>query len=171
VLGTDVTLGMLDLLMAFPEYKVALPGGSRPSQTDLLVIARNDAGELVVIAVEGKVAEPFGELVSDWRGESSPGRITRLAYLLETIGLTDDERLGAIRYQLLHRTASAVIVARRFNARHALMLVHSFHPDGLWLDDFRAFASGYGADIAKNQIAPVAEVGAVSLHLGWVTDA
>ncbi len=97
--------------------------------------------------------------------------MARLAYLLETTGLTDDEGLGAIRYQLLHRTASAVIVARRFNVRHAVMLVHSFHPDGLWLDDFWAFAASYGADIAKNQIAPVAEIGPVSLHLAYAADA
>ena len=38
-------------------------------------------------------------------------------------------RLAWIRYQLLHRTASAVIEARRFGAHNAVMLVHSLRAD------------------------------------------
>lgn len=51
---------------AFPEHQVPLLGGSRPSQTDLFVVAQSP-GELVSIAVEGKVREPFGPL--GWRME------------------------------------------------------------------------------------------------------
>jgi hypothetical protein len=47
----------------------------------------------------------------------------------------------SVRYQLLHRTASAVIEAERFGARHAVMLVHSFTEENLWFDDFAEFAS------------------------------
>lgn len=170
VIATDASLGELELLLAFPEYQVPLPGGTRPSQTDLMVIARNGAGQLVVIAVEGKVAEPFGELVSDWRHQTTPGRDERLAFLLATIGLEDDKDLDGLRYQLLHRTASAVIVAEQFGARNAVMLVHSFHPDALWLEDFTRFAGRYGATVGKDELAPVAQLDSVSLHLGWVSD-
>ena len=169
-LSSDHALAKLDIIAAFPEYKVDLPGGRRPSQTDLMVIARNDAGELAVIAVEGKVAEPFGDLVSEWRREPSEGRRQRLKFLLETIGLEEDDNLGALRYQLLHRTASAVLVARRFNATHAVVLVHSFHPESQWLSDFQSFATRYGAEVGKGQVSEVAEVGELRLHLGWVTE-
>ena len=42
----------------------------------------------------------------------------------------------SIRYQLLHRAASAMVEARRFNAAHAMMLVHSFSPSDEWFDDY-----------------------------------
>jgi hypothetical protein len=59
---TDPVLKDLSMLIAIPEYQVALPGGDRPSQTDLLVLARGAEG-LVAIAVEGKVDEAFGPTV------------------------------------------------------------------------------------------------------------
>lgn len=170
MIAKDASLGDLELVVAFPEYQVPLPGGTRPSQTDLMVIAKNAATQLVVIAVEGKAAEPFGELVGDWRRESSPGREERLAFLLTKIGLEDGADLDGLRYQLLHRTASAVIVAEQFGARHAVMLVQSFHPDALWLDDFARFAGRYGATIGKDELAPAAQLGSATLHLGWVSD-
>jgi hypothetical protein len=127
-------------LLAVPEHEVPLNGGSTASQTDLFVLAHGPDG-LVAIAVEGKAKEPFGDqTVSEWRATQTNGRRDRLAQILELLELDDDERLSPIRYQLLHRTASAVIEARRFGARHAVMLVHSF-PDGEdWFEDFAAFA-------------------------------
>lgn len=53
----------LQFLAGFPEYKVQLPGGCRPSQTDIMVLARGGR-ELMVVAVESKVEESFGKLVS-----------------------------------------------------------------------------------------------------------
>jgi len=52
------------LLLAFPEYKVPLPGGARSSQNDLFVLAKGD-GYLISMAAEGKVSEPFGPTVSE----------------------------------------------------------------------------------------------------------
>src|SRR4051795_9919170 len=40
-----VGLGDLELIAAFPEHETPLPGGSRASQTDLLVFARRPAGD------------------------------------------------------------------------------------------------------------------------------
>jgi hypothetical protein len=170
-LGSDPDVAKLELLLALPEHEVALPGGSRPSQTDLFVLARRPHGDLVTIAVEGKAAEPFGEgTVAEWRAAGTPGRDKRLAYLLEVLELADDEALGPIRYQLLHRTASAVIEARRFGARHAVMLVHSFSAEDAWLEDFIAFARLYGATAGKNSTTRVRTCGDVVLHLGWASD-
>jgi hypothetical protein len=171
-LAGDDQLAGLELLVAFPEHQVPLPGGQTASQSDLFVLARSPEGDLVTIAVEGKAAEPFGDsTVSAWRATDTPGRRERLAYLLEVLGLDDDDRVAGIRYQLLHRTASAVIEARRFGATHAVMLVHSFSPKDAWLEDFLDFASLCGAaQLAKGGVAPVREIGAITLHLGWVSD-
>jgi hypothetical protein len=134
-------------------------------------LARTTACHLVAIAVEGKAEEPFGDdTVSEWRVHQSAGRTKRLAYLLDVLGLHDDERLEPIRYQLLHRTASSIIEARRFGGTHAVMLVHSFSPTGAWFEDFAAFASLYGATAEKASIVEAATLGDVTLHLGWVSD-
>ena len=51
-------------LLIFPEWKVPLPGGSRPSQNDAWVLA--EAGDrLISIAIEGKVAEPFDTTLAE----------------------------------------------------------------------------------------------------------
>src|SRR4051794_2754985 len=72
-------LGPLDFLLGLPEHQTPLPGGRAASQTDLLVLARRPAGGLIVLAVEGKAREPFGEhTVAEWRAADAPGRKKRL---------------------------------------------------------------------------------------------
>jgi len=153
------------MLLGFPEHQVPLPGGKRPSQSDLWVLARKDE-ELVSIAVEGKVSEPFGPTIGEWYKDASKGKMERLAYLQEQLGLSGPPPLGT-RYQLLHRTASAVIEARRFSARHAVMLVHSFSQTNEWFDDFRFFVNLFGKKADIGRLVTVGEVEGVSLHLGW----
>ncbi len=164
-------LADLELLLALPEHQTPLPGGSTASQTDLLVLARSAGQGLVVIAVEGKAAEPFGDdTVAAWRAKDggSPGREKRLAHLLEILGLHDDATTAGLRYQLLHRTASALIEARRFGAARAVMLVHSFHPDHLWFEEYAAFAEALGVD--EPLIGAVLPTSNPSLSLGWAYD-
>ena len=155
----------LEVLLALPEHKVPLPGGSRSSQTDIWVLARS-AGDLVSIAVEGKVSEPFGSTIDEWRLDASAGKLQRLAYLLKLLGLTSVP--GTVRYQLLHRTASAVIEAQRFNAAHAVMLVHSFSRSSEWFQDYSAFVALMGGSAVDNGLVSVGVRSGVSLHLAWV---
>ena len=93
-----------------------------PSHTDILAFVKSYCG-YAVIAVEGKVAEPFDELVSAWN--DSPGKAYRLERLCASLGLSVDA-VGDIRYQLLHRTVSAIHEAQRYRTERAIMLVHSF---------------------------------------------
>ena len=159
-LATVISSRNLELLLALPEHEVPLPGGRAASQTDLFVLARRSGEDLVAIAVEGKADEPFGDsTVAEWRGADGSGRETPLAYLLDVLELPDDDRLAPIRYQLLHRTASAVIEAARFGAEHAVMLVHSFSPTAARFDDFEAFAALYDADAEKGRTVPCAHAG------------
>ncbi|MCB7128641.1 MAG: hypothetical protein J3T61_03785 [Candidatus Brocadiales bacterium] len=157
--------GVLPLLI-FPEWKVPLPGGRRASQNDVWVLAKCSAG-LVSIAVEGKVEEPFGHTLIEWQKDASPGKKERLSYLAETLGLTE-QIPGHIYYQLLHRSASAVIEAERFNASHAVMLVHTFSPSNQWFPEYREFVALFGVDATVGILATVSAKGGMPLHLGWV---
>lgn len=153
-------------LLALPEHQVPLPGGTRPSQTDIWVLARAGA-QLVSIAVEGKVAEPFGPTLSEWLNGASAGKTERLAFLQQELGLPG-AIAGTVRYQLLHRTASAVVEAKRFGATHAVMLVHSFSQSHQWFEDFAAFSQLYGAAAKRERLVSVGTHGGVEIHLGWV---
>jgi hypothetical protein len=157
----------IELLLAFPEYQVSLPGGRRPSQNDLLVVAKGSDGQLIVIAVEGKVSEPFGLTLAEWSVPESAGKQERLRYIQLLLGLKD-ELPSLIRYQLLHRTASAVIEAHRFNAHSAVMLVHSFSQDALWFEDFQAFLGLFGVQPQFNQLYWLKELQGIHLYAGWV---
>lgn len=95
----------LKFLLGFPEYDVPLPGGKRPSQNDVFVLARNKTG-LVTIAVEGKVSEPFDRPIGERFSEPTQGQTERLAYQCELLQLQRDN-VNHIGYQLLHRSASA----------------------------------------------------------------
>jgi len=154
-----------ELILALPEHKVPLPGGSRSSQNDIWVLARSK-GQLISIAVEGKVSEPFGPTVQEWRADSSPGKAERFSYLLSLLGLSAVP-VGA-RYQLLHRTASAIIEAQRFNAAHAVMLVHSFSQSSEWFQDYAAFVALMGGSAKENRMVSVGFRSGVSLYLAWV---
>lgn len=158
----------LDLICGLPEYQTPLPGGSRPSQTDLLVLARNDNG-LVVIAVEGKAEESFGPLVSEWLKQASPGKERRLAYLCEVLGL-ERSVVEDLRYQLLHRTASALVEANRLHAQTAVMLVHSFSPNATWFEDFAGFVQALGGEAGRDAVCELGEKFGRTLALGWVSD-
>ena len=139
----ESTLVGLKLLAAFPEYEVNLPGGNTASHTDVLALARNDEG-LVVLAVEAKVDEAFGPTLGEKRADVSSGVSERLAYLHSVlrldVALNDDTR-----YQLLHRTVSALQAANDFHAKTAVMLIHSFSPTGRWHQDFVSFCIAMAA--------------------------
>ena len=156
----------IETLIAIPEHQVALPGGISPSQNDLWVLARCPGG-LVSIAVEGKVAETFGPTIKEWDYTSSTGREERLGFLCSLLKIPFPAP-GNIRYQLLHRTASALLEAKRYFAKYAVMLVHSFSESDQWLDDFERFVSLFGTKGGPNQLSAVDTESGTRLFLGWV---
>ena len=159
----------VELLLAFPEWQVSLPGGQRPSQNDLFVLAR--AGdELVTMMVEGKVLEPFGPTVEEWKLDASPGKIKRLEFLADQLGLPEVSHIpGSIRYQLLHRAVSAIIEARRFKANSAMMIVHSFsqNENDQWFDDFLAFLELFHLTAIPGQLVFICRTKGVNFYCGW----
>ena len=164
--SAEACLRNLELLAAIPEWEVDLPGGDRPSQTDVMAFARNAEG-LVLLGVEAKVDEPFGPTMGEKRREASPGQRERMAFLHSQLGLSS-ELPDAIRYQLLHRTASALMTARSFHARAAAMIVQSFSEDGRWRDDFEAFARAVGAVERSDSLFELEVPQGPALYLAWV---
>lgn len=77
----------IEFLVGFPEYHTPLPGGRRPAQSDIFVLARSRS-QLIAITVEGKVDEPFDRIVSEWRKNDSKGKRIRLLSLRERLGLS-----------------------------------------------------------------------------------
>lgn len=167
-LQTCPALKSIELIMAIPEHKVNLPGGRAASRNDLFVLGRTPGG-LATIMVEGKVSEPFGPLVREWYVDPSRGKTLRLGFLCNALGLSET-RVHDVRYQLLHRTVSALIEARRFHATSAVMLVHSFSKTREWFDDYRQFAGLFDLDVAVGKICSAGKIDGVDLHLGWVSD-
>lgn len=158
--------GEPELLLGIPEHKVPLPGSStRPTQSDLFALIR--VGDRTIAAtIEGKVDEPLGPLLGDWLIDASPGKRDRLAYITELLGLALPLP-NDVHYQLLHRTAAAVIEARRFKTDAAAMIVHSFSPTAKWFEAFDRFVGLYGAAAEINTLTPIRPAGAPPLWVGW----
>jgi hypothetical protein len=150
------------LLLAIPEYCVPLPGGNTATQTDVFALVRGGGG-LGVLAIEGKVDEELGITIEARRLK---GAADRLTYLHKLLGLPESAT-SALRYQLLHRTAAAVLLAEEFVANAAAMIVHSFSPTRMWHSDFESFASAMGGVVQESGLISAGERGGVQLYLGW----
>ena len=160
-------LSSVEPLFIIPEHKVLLPPTSgHPSQNDVFVLGKGADGTLISITVEGKVSESFAQTLSEWLEEPSPGKEIRLEYLKKELSLQTDLP-SAIRYQLLHRLASAVIEAKRFGAKHAVMIVHSFSQTHEWFSDFEAFLSLFGSKAQIGSLAWLYSAGDLSVYSGW----
>ena len=155
--GSDATRNAT-LLLAIPEHHVPLAGAARASQTDLWLLARTPRGLLSVV-VEGKV--------SDWQVDETPGNRERWAALR---GLLEIEPPcdGSIRPQLLHRTAAALLEARRFFARGAAVIVHSFSQSCDGFGDFQHFVKVMGGFMkAPGTLVAVPPREGIELFFGW----
>jgi len=153
-------------ILAVPEFKVPLPGGDRPSQNDIFVLGRSKAGPVSVM-VEGKVSESFGPTIAEWRTEASSGKEERFSFLVRTLGLLNGLN-GALRYQLLHRAASAVLEGERYRAVAAVMLVHSFSEKRVGWSDYEAFLQLFGVRAQTETIQKLPASQAVPLFAAWV---
>lgn len=159
------------LLIGIPEHKVAFEGGGHPSQNDLWALLRvGDA--LVSVAVEAKAGEKLDDLVGDWlaKAEERSRKPERLTALKKRLAIPDVDVSG-IRYQLLHRTASALKEAERFGAKWAVMLVQSFNraADEESYRDFLRFGEVMTAQVEEGKVVRSARTTAVPLVLGWVS--
>jgi hypothetical protein len=162
ILGQDA-----EVLLAIPEHKVPLPGGQRESQCDVFALVRR-GDETVAVSIEAKVNEPFGPTVGDWLRDASSGKIERLTAICEMLGLGYPPPAD-LRYQLFHRTAAAIIEARRFNATSAAMIVHSFSQEHRWFEDFAQFCAALCLEAGRGTASATKIPDGRDLILGWAT--
>ena len=162
---SDSSLTNLELLVAIPEWEVELPGGDRPSQTDILVITQNESG-VVVLGVEAKVGEPFGPTLEEKKTGASEGQLERISYLEKELGCTRPFP-GNIRYQLLHRAVSVLLTAKSFHSQTAVMLVHSFSQTSKWKNEFEEFCNELSCKPLSNDLWEVQNISGCRLLLGW----
>lgn len=161
----ESSLKGLELLAAIPEWEVDLPGGDRPSQTDILAITRNE-NDLVLLAVEAKVEEPFGPTLGEKKNCASEGQLNRISYLEDMLGRTTPFP-NNIRYQLLHRSVSALLTAKSFHSPIAVMLVHSFSQSSKWRNEFEAFCTELKCTSLSKDVWEVPNIKDGRLLLGW----
>ncbi len=157
--------GSPELLLAIPEHKVALPGGSRESQCDVFALVKTAEGTMAV-AVEAKVNEPFGSQVGEWLQNASAGKLERLRFICELLGL-EPSQLDGLRYQLFHRTAAAILEAYRFKTDCAAMIVQSFSQEKRWFEDFKTFVDLFGLSVEPGERVQIELPSGMPLTLGW----
>ncbi|MDR1847807.1 MAG: hypothetical protein LBR17_06805 [Bacteroidales bacterium] len=159
----------LEMLLAIPEYKVYLDTKRSPSQNDIFVLTKDELG-LAVIMVEGKVDEPFDKIISEWN--DSNGKKNRFDFLANKLEILEDIALyNDFRYQLFHRTVSAILTAEKFYAKKAIMLVQSFSKTDEWFDDYEKFVKMLNANIQvqKGKIHKCKTLkSGIDLFVGWV---
>ncbi|HTS12010.1 MAG TPA: hypothetical protein VMH00_07830 [Candidatus Limnocylindrales bacterium] len=167
VLASVADYEAAELIDGFFEREVELGTAGRNSQTDLMILTRL-GNQIGILAVEGKGEESFGPFVDEWKDSS--GKQRRLDGLCKTLRL-DELKAGSLRYQLLHRTASAIYEAQRYCCRHAMMLVHSFSSKRSGFEDFKAFSQSMGIQVAQpGQCSSSKICENVSVRLAWVAD-
>jgi hypothetical protein len=155
------------LLLAIPEHKVYFPPRQgHPSQNDVFALGKAINGDLISIAVEAKVSEPFDLMVDEWIADPTRGKTERLEFLKHELGL-DGRTIGHIRYQLLHRLTSALLEAERFGAKYSVLVIHSFSQTDEWFDDFAAFLALYGQEARVGKLAPLDIGKSTKVFAGW----
>lgn len=147
-----------------PEHKTPLPGGRRESQSDVFLLARHNEG-LLACTVEGKVEESFDVTIAEWSLAMSPGKKERLEHLCMLLGIGSCP--DNVHYQLLHRTAAAIIEAKRFGTSYAAMIVHSFSPESRWFEAYERFCGLFGETAKIGSPSLVDLPGGMKLVLGW----
>ena len=163
----DEFIKNIEFLYGFPEYKVQIPGGAKASQNDLYVLAKSKE-QLICIMVEGKANEDFGPLVNEWVLKANNGwDNSRLQYLIGLLGLQEKE-VGEIRYQLLHRTASALIEAERVGTNKCMVIVHSFSQKQAHFEDYKRFLEMFSISPQVNKVCTPVHLNGKQVYFLWV---
>ncbi len=157
--------GDAKLLLALPEHKVPLPGGGHARQCDVFALVRQH-GDTIAMTVEAKVNEPFGRTIGVWLRDASEGKHKRIAAIAELLAL-DCPIPPTLHYQLFHRTATAVVEAKRFKTDRAAMVVHSFSATDTRFGAFATFCDFLGVAAAVGTCSRRQLPDGLSLDLGW----
>ena len=114
--STEPLLADLTPILAVPEFKVPLPGGVRARKTTSLFWRDPRQGRCPSWSRARSMSPSAPPLWVAQRRLSGEGE--RLSFLLRSLGLSALPA-GAVRYQLLHRAASAIITGEQYRAAAA----------------------------------------------------
>lgn len=125
LLNNNTATKKLKIKYVLPEKETRLDNYGKGRTHDLILIGENE-NENILIAIEAKVDEPFGELISKYLKKTNsksniPLRIEQLNKSLFRVKPSSD-----LRYQLLHSIAGTLIEAKAHNASMAIFVVHEF---------------------------------------------
>ena len=176
-------IGPLRQWRAEPEARVAIDTYPGPPNIDLLLVAEDDYGP-VVIAIEAKADETFGQTL-DQRARaaaraSKPSSkvVDRIGDLLDRFGLDIKQpHVPQLRYQLLTATAAVLTEADRRSSERAVFIVHECvtpltlqeerDRNAVDLDRFLATALDHEGHLAPGDVAgPILVKGAPTLYVG-----
>ena len=89
-----------------------------------------------------------------------------MTFIRHLLGLPEGS-IDHVRYQLLHRTAAALLEAARFKTDRAAMIVQSFSQEHRWYEDFAAFTALFGIEADRG--TPLRHIlpSGKPLDLGW----
>ncbi|MCC6175563.1 MAG: hypothetical protein IT305_09700 [Chloroflexi bacterium] len=158
------------LLLAVAEHKVPLPGGRAASQNDVWALVSTSQG-MLSMAVEAKASEAFGDCsLKDWlegtgSDRSAANRKVRWDHVRQHLPNGCD--FEAVRYQLLHRCASAVIEAQRFGLGHAAFVVQAFGTPDRSFKEYEAFCLALGLSAGRGKMCRTSVLDGVALSIGW----
>jgi hypothetical protein len=99
--------------------------------------------------------------------EPSAGKRQRLEFLMRTLVLTVQPS-ASVRYQLLHRAASAIITGKQYRAAAAVLLVHSFSPKRSGWPDYQSFTRLFGVEAMVGAAQRLSDNLVVPLFGLWV---
>lgn len=163
VLTSSPDFGELHRWEAEPEALVAFDQFGGPANLDVLLTGVDEYGPMVM-AVEAKADEPFGQLVHDALGNAlerglaqahsnGVARIEQLAQAILGPRAKEQPDIRRIRYQLLTATAAAIAAGIRAEADRAVLMIHEFRTPRTEADklernqhDLHAFLERLGAE-------------------------
>jgi hypothetical protein len=152
-------VGTYVLQSAHFEYPVTVWGGGK-SMTDIMAFVPGG-----IVAVEAKARETFGDEVLNWASDI-PHRLNVVDNYAEAFKVRRHDLMD-LRYQLLHRTMAAALVARQYGRKSAWMIVHSFAP--LDCKEHARNRKDFDRYVALVGSAPV--IKEVPVQLAWVDGA
>lgn len=185
ILAACRDIGPLRQWLAEPEARITIDSFRGPPNIDLLVVAEDDHGP-VVIAIEAKADETFGNELADQyrlaRAErvSNPRSkaVARIEALLDRFALDIEQpHVLKLRYQLLTATAAVLAEANRRTSSRAVLIVHEFVTpltlpekrarNAADLDRFLATALDHQGHLAPGDVAgPIFVKGQPTLYVG-----
>lgn len=123
----------LSLKNAYPEFKTAFDSYKSPRVNDLL-IEGTQGTEKIIIGVEAKADETFGDTLKDAITDSfltklskpESNAINRIEGLVKALFNNYTGKILDLRYQLLYSIAGLLSYAREKNVSKVIFIVHTF---------------------------------------------